>query len=208
MNPLELHIAGATVTHTSPFATLDVPDDRNLLPTDLRESWVIPLCFGIRKPEASKVIVQRRHLINDELISALLANFNWRPRTVAAYLAAVSNSDSFTTQIGRLLLRSDVCYAGGAYCVALASFNSAEAISFLDKYLDYYLKRTELWFDQAEAMAALAFLDRINRTSTAARHMDAWVNFVKDKTNWNLESSLVRFEETMATVNEIKTLER
>ncbi len=204
MNPIELHSAGATVTHTGPFSSLVVPEDRGLLSSDLRETWVIPLYFGIQNPDAKKLIIQRRHLIDDELIARLLANFDWRPRTVAAYLAAVSNNTGFTTQIGHLLLRSDVCYAGKAYCISLATFNSPQAISFLEEYVEYYLRQKELWFDQADAMAALSYTDHLNETNVMARYLDAWNIFTKDKKNLDLERSVAHFKEIMAALSEIR----
>ena len=145
------------------------------------------------------------HLVTDELISQLLANFDWRPRTAAAYLAALTQRQSFTAQIGRLLVRSDVCYAGSAYCVALAEFNSSESIRFLDDYLSYYLTRHDLWFDQGDAIGALAYLDRLNGTKNVERHMVAWNEFVKTKATWSLAGSIAHFEESMKALHESKS---
>jgi hypothetical protein len=204
MNPIERHSAGATVTHASPFASLQVPVNSQPLPTDIRETWVRPLYFGLRQPHLKEFVDGHVRLVNDELISQLLASFDWRPRTAAAYLAALSDRQSFTTQIGRLLVRSDVCFAGSAYCVALAEFNSQESVGFLEEYLTYYLTRHDLWFDQGDAMGALAYLDRLNGTDRLTRHMDAWRKFVQNKANWSLAGSAARFEENMASLHELK----
>jgi hypothetical protein len=204
MNPLELHVTGATVTHNSPFAGLQVPVNNQLLPVDIRDTWVRPLYFGLRKPQVKEFVAGHLRLLTDELIFQLLASFDWRPRTAAAYLAALSDRQAFTTQIGRLLLRSDVCFAGSAYCIALAEFNSHESVGFLNEYLTYYLTRHDLWFDQGDAMGALAYLDRLNGTANVARHMDAWSRFVENKTNWSLAGSIARFEESMTTLRELK----
>lgn len=208
MNPLERHVAGATVSHISPFAELQVPVSDQMLPLDVRETWVRPLYFGLRKPDVKKFVAGHIHLVSDEIISQLLANFDWRPRTVAAYLAALTGRGIFTSQIGRLLLRSDVCFAGSAYCVALAEFNSTESIDFLDKYLSYYLTRCDLWFDQGDAMGALSYLDRQNDTDLLSRHLDAWNKFTAEKDSWNLASSIARFDETMTILHELKTNDR
>ena len=205
MNSVERHVAGATVPHSSPFADLQVPVTDQLLPIDIRETWVRPLYFGLRKPEAKVFVAGHIHLVTDELISRLLANFDWRPRTAAAYLAALTHRQSFTSHIGRLLLRSDVCYAGSAYCIALAELNSSESIQFIDDYLSYYLTRHDLWFDQGDAMGALAYLDRLNGTKNVERHMIAWNEFAKTKANWNLSGSIARFEESMKTLHEVKS---
>ena len=204
MNLIESHVAGATVVSATPFSELAVPTVTDQLPSEVIKSWVVPLYFGLEKPSVKPFLTEQRHLVTDGLISMLLANFNWRPRTAAAYLVALTNRDTFTNQIGRLLLRSDVCYAGMAYCLALAEVNSDEAVSFIDEYLSYYLTRIDLWFDQADAMAALAYLDRINGTSHQLRHIAAWSRFVEDKPNWNLDKSIGRFEESMTTLHALK----
>jgi Family of unknown function (DUF6000) len=205
MNPLEQHVAGATVTHDSPFADLQVPVSDQLLSVDIRETWVQPFYFGLRKPHIKEFVAKHLHLVNDELIFKLLASFDWRPRTAGAYLAALSDRQVYTTQIGHLLLRSNVCFAGSAYCIALAQFNSSESIRFLDKYLTHYLTCHDLWFDQGDAMGALAYLDRLNGTTSISRYMDAWAQFVENKSNWNLAQSVARFEESMAVLNELKS---
>jgi hypothetical protein len=117
---------------------------------------------------------------------------------------ALTSRSAFTSQVGRLLLRSDVCFAGAAYCLALAEVNSDESIAFIDEYLSYYLTRNDLWFDQATAMAALAYLDRINGTSIQSRHLAAWSKFVEDKPLWSLAKSNALFEESMATLHALK----
>jgi hypothetical protein len=205
MNPLQLHVAGATIVHANPFSALEVPVDTNMLDIDLRETWVRPLYFGLHKTEAKDFITKNSQRITSELIAKLLANFDWRPRSVAAYLVAVSDESSFTTNIGRLLLRSDVCYAGAAYCLALASLNSAESIAFLEEYLAYYLKQNDLWFDQAHAMAALTYLDDANGTVRADRFRDDWAAFIQNKQNWNLDNSIIHFSQSMTNLKDLKS---
>ncbi|RYD25418.1 MAG: hypothetical protein EOP86_27340 [Verrucomicrobiaceae bacterium] len=115
------------------------------------------LCqFG---PEEERALSCIRPSITDQLITTLLSDFNWRSRTAAAYFALILDRPSHVDHIGRLLLRSDVCFAGGAYCLYLAHIRTPEAIGFLNRYLDYYLTRPQLYYDQAEALAALRFID-------------------------------------------------
>lgn len=204
MNSEERHIAGATQGHSSPFADLQVPVSDALLPIDIRETWVKPLYWGFQEPEAKVFVARHIHLVTDELVSQLLANVDWRPRSAAAYLVALTQRQSFTAQIGRLLLRSDVCYAGSAYCMALAELNSCESIQFLEDYLAYYLTRHDLWFDQGDAMGALAYLDRLNGSQNVERHQAAWNAFVQNKDNWSLSSSISHFEERMKLLHEVK----
>lgn len=204
MTSIERHVAGATVTHTSPFSDLPVPVSDTHLSAETRETWVRPLYFGLQKPHIKQFVASHLHLVDDQLVSQLLAEWDWRPRAAAAYLTALADRKAFTTQLGHLLLRSDVCFAGSAYCIALAEFNSPEATGFIDEYLSYYLTRKDLWFDQAAAMGALTYLDRVNGTDIRDRHLGAWSKFVEDKSNWNLANSVASFEECMATLHALK----
>jgi hypothetical protein len=79
------------------------------------------------------------------------------------------------------LVRSDVCYAAGGYCLALAKFNTARAREYLVSYLDYYLTRRDLVFDQRLAMAALAYLDQRDGRQDVARVREAWERFCQDR---------------------------
>src|SRR5262245_43788691 len=80
-------------------------------------------------------------------------------------------------EIGHLLLRSDVCYAGTGYCVALARFNTRDSTGFLLEYLDYYLTRHDLWFDQGCAMGAIGYLDSRDGSNNLESLMEKWVAF-------------------------------
>ncbi|MDB6133808.1 MAG: hypothetical protein JWM59_2051 [Verrucomicrobiales bacterium] len=156
------HSQGVIHTHAGLFTALEVP----VLPAEsvrpLYADYVIPfymnrLCqFGPEEEGAFKCI---RPSITDQLITTLLSDFNWRSRTAAAYFALILDRPGHTEHIGRLLLRSDVCFAGRAYCLYLAHIRTPEAIGFLNRYLDYYLNRPHLYYDQAEALAALRFID-------------------------------------------------
>lgn len=53
---------------------------------------------------------------------ATLLESGWRERRTAAWLVAVSRRTEFRERLGELLLANEVCCAGLAYCVALASF--------------------------------------------------------------------------------------
>lgn len=94
---------------------------------------------------------------------------SWRERRTAAWLAAVSRRDYFRERLGTLLLESEVCCAGGAYCVALASFGTARDADLLAAYLDRYLRRPDLAYDQPTAMGALAYTDSVLHGDRASR---------------------------------------
>lgn len=136
----------------------------------------------------------------------MLAHFDWRLRVAAAYLAALTGRANFRDWLGKLRLRSDVCYAGAAYCVALAEFNSDESVDVLCQYLDYYLEHHELWFDQGDAMAALVYLDRVRHTDVASGYKDRWLAFARDKPNWIIEEKIIDFAENMELLQRLKSI--
>jgi len=191
----ELHSAGATVLHRSPFDDLEVPVSSVPLDAVVRDRWVKPFYMAVPDNLVSIEATLRPLLadVSPDLITTLLAQFDWRPRTVGAFLVALDARTQFEELVGRLLLRSDVCYAGRAYCIALARLNTPSAVDFLCRYLRYDLTRNELWFDQAEALAALIYLDDVNGSRHSRGFDELWRNFVSDKPNWNLAETCSRF---------------
>ncbi|RAK62914.1 hypothetical protein DLM85_22200 [Hymenobacter edaphi] len=130
----------------------------------------------------------------------MLGDFNWRTRLTGAYFAAINNYQQFTDAIGRLLLKSEVCYAADGYCLALLLFGTAEAKDYLQQYLHYYLRRPDLWFDQNDALAALTLLD----TAAAAEFAEAWLKFVADKPNWNLQRTTEQLQACAAVIRRMR----
>ncbi|MEU9737393.1 DUF6000 family protein [Streptomyces sp. NPDC048002] len=97
-------------------------------------------------------------LITADEIAKLLEG-GWRERRTAAWLVAVSRRTEFRERLGQLLLASEVCCAGLAYCVALASSGTERDADLLAAYLDRYLRRPDFAYDQPVAMGALQFID-------------------------------------------------
>ncbi|MFJ9588691.1 DUF6000 family protein [Streptomyces acidicola] len=89
----------------------------------------------------------------------ILLEGGWRERQTAAWFIAVTRRTEFRGRLGELLLASEVCFAGQAYCVALASFGTPADADLLATYLDRYLRCPDLDYDQAAALGALLFLD-------------------------------------------------
>ncbi|WP_243869568.1 DUF6000 family protein [Streptomyces liangshanensis] len=118
----------------------------------------------------------RGRAVTDAELTVLLEG-SWRERRTAAWFAAVSRRDHFRTRLGALLLESEVCCAGGAYCVALASFGTAADADLLAAYLDRYLRRPDLAYDQPTAMGALAYTD-------SALHGDRAAHFLQEGGLW------------------------
>ncbi|MER5642830.1 DUF6000 family protein [Kitasatospora sp. NPDC002227] len=90
---------------------------------------------------------------------AILLEGGWRERKTAAWLIAVARRTEFRERLGELLLASEVCYAGSAYCVTFATFGTPADADMLAAYLDRYLRRPDLYYDQTTAIGALLHLD-------------------------------------------------
>jgi len=200
LEAVKRHLSGAIVVHNHPFNELPVPTAREELSRNVIDRWVIPLYMNLRKPESEPILASLWPDMNCDVAHALLAAKDWRPRRVGAYIVALRELHELTDEVGRLLLRSDVCYAGGDYCLALAQLNTSQALEYLRQYLDYYLTRNDLWFDQASAMSAVAYLDAHNGTHDLDSFLSRWESFVADKPIWSLERSCSAFSESMARI--------
>ncbi|MBI4747912.1 MAG: hypothetical protein HY774_05455 [Acidobacteria bacterium] len=199
-----LHTAGAIVRHQSPFHDLPVLTRLTPMNHDQLLYWVKPFYMtDLQSEEFAERFLPVRNEITIDLVKELLAQFNWRPRLVAAMFAAIKNYGLLEIPIGYLLLRSDMCYAGKGYCLALATFNTTESVDFLTHYLDYYLKQKDLWYDQGEAMGAIAYLDQQNGTNVLAQFLPAWEEFNANK-HWNLDDHLRRFAEQMKAIRRLR----
>lgn len=200
---IELHIAGATVRLENPFEDLIIPRNSEELPEKFVKKWVIPFymtSFSHLSKETQKDFIDIFQQIDSEIVTKLLGDFNWRTRIVGAYFAALKDLTEFEEIIGNHLLKSEVCYAGSGYCLALANFGTEESKNFLKRYLDYYLKRKDLWFDQSDAMAALYWLNK----QEAEKYEPLWREFIADKPYWNLKSSKENFAKSMENIKKIK----
>ena len=201
------HVAGATVGHDSPFTELETPRSEQPMHPALLSLWSEPFyLIDLTRPDPG-VIKQLRTLwpkIERDIVLCLLAEYDWRPRLVAAYLIALKRLPEFDDVIGRMLLRSDVCFAGRGYCLALATSGSDAARAYLRLYLDYYLTRRDLRFDQDHAIAALAYLDQRNGSDHVADYRERWDAFVADKSSWTLEWSLTKFKQDLEGLDAIR----
>ncbi|MFJ8883413.1 DUF6000 family protein [Streptomyces sp. NPDC102402] len=118
--------------------------------------------------------------ITDAELEALLG-YEWRSRLTAAWLIGVGRRATFRERIGDLLLASEFCFSGSAYCFALARFGTHADAEILAAYLDRYLPRTDLRYDQPAALGALLRLDAHLGTHHADRFAepdglwDRWV---------------------------------
>lgn len=123
----------------------------------------------------------------------ILFEGSWRERRTAAWLAAVSRRDHFRERLGALLLESEVCCAGGAYCVALASFGTARDADLLAAYLDRYLRRPDLAYDQPTAMGALAYTESVlhgDRAGHLLQEGGLWRQWFQDAPHMHGDDSI------------------
>lgn len=203
-NDIERHVAGATVTHAGPYATIEVPQFRNSLSREFVDKWVVPfyragVFSGVDEFAAAMRLVAGD--ITPEVLTALLSEFNWRPRITAAYFAAILGESSVENHMGKLLLRSDVCFAGSGYCLAMARLNTSRSLDYLQRYLDHYLRYPDLHFDQGDAIAAVAYIDRLNGTDVISDFIKRWDAFTADKNSaWDLPTQIKRFNQQMAAI--------
>lgn len=200
---IELHVSGATVRHRNPFESIEVPRNEEELSEDFVEKWVVPFYMNSLSnadETTIKAFADTAKEINLEIVKTLLSDFDWRTRITGAFFAAINNYKEVEDIIGRHLLKSEVCYAGSGYCLALATFSNEDAKNYLTAYLDYYLDRKDLWFDQADAFCALEHLDK----GKADKLLDKWNAFIADKEYWSLEKSRKHFNSCMVTLDKIR----
>lgn len=197
------------MVHKGPFDDLTTPVNQENLDKSFIDEFVVPFYMNISRLENDKdklkdEIKEILPDIDSEVVVKLLGDFNWRTRSVGAFFAALKNLTSYQDQIGRLLLKSEVCYAGTSYCLTMTEFNNQKSIDYLNQYLDYYLTQKDLWFDQGDAMGAIAYLDKQNKTNELEKHVGKWTDFVSNKNNWDLQRSIEHFEQKVNALKEIK----
>ncbi|WP_052732211.1 DUF6000 family protein [Hymenobacter terrenus] len=199
---IALHVSGATIRNKSPFDDLESYRNEEELSEELIEKWVMDfymVSINNLDNESFKLFVDASKEITPEIVRQLLGDFDWRPRIVGAYFAAIKNYSELRDIIGVHLLKSEVCYAGAGYALALAVFGDDKSKDYLNLYLTYYLERKDLWFDQGDALAALYKID----PSQAAICSAKWHEFVADKPNWNLEDEIAAMNRSVNVVKDI-----
>jgi hypothetical protein len=176
-NQINLHSAGAIVRHKTPFENLVSYRNDTELTQEFVEKWVNPFYMRIGHYSDTGWIDEIFDIsseITEEVTLKLLGDFNWRTRLVGAYFSAVKNYQSQIDIIGVHFLKSEVCCVGHIYALILAFYNSEKTIQFLEKYLDYYLEKPELYFDQESALEAIVYLDKINNTKLFEKLEKRW----------------------------------
>jgi hypothetical protein len=201
---IALHIAGATSRHRNPFESLSAYRNQEEEPSEeFIDKWVMEFYMvSIANLDAKTftAFVQASKEITLDVVRELLGDFNWRPRIVGAYFAAIKGYEELTDIMGVHLLQSEVCYAGAGYALAFAVFRSERAQDYLKAYLEYYLKQPDLWYDQADVLAAL----HIIAPAEAANYTTSWESYTVDKPNHKLEDTIDWMKMSMETVAQIR----
>lgn len=200
---IALHVSGATVRHRNPFENIEVPRNELELTQDFIDKWVAPFYmsgFNFADEILIESFASAAKEIKTDIISNLLGDFNWRTRITGSYFAAINEEREFEDVIGKHLLKSEVVYAGSGYCLALSIFGTDNSKKYLKTYLEYYLDRKDLYFDQADAFCALEYLDK----NMAKELQNKYEDFVSDKPNWNLQRSKESFLKSIQTIKKIQ----
>ena len=203
---IELHVSGATVRHRNPFEKLESYTSEREIDEDFIKKWVLPF-YMVGLNSSDQFILDFKSIksdLNIEITRQLFGDFNWRTRIVGAFFSAIENYIELEDIIGVHLLKSEVCYAGGGYCLALASFNTKNGIEYLKKYLNYYLTRKDLHFDQRVAMSALNWTDKLNGTNEMQSFLPLYQEWVSDKYSQDINQLIAHFEKQMEQLNKIK----
>lgn len=139
------------------------------------------------------------------MVEKLLGDFNWRTRMPGAIFAAIKDYTQYIDIIGTHLLKSEVCFAGEAYGISLASFNTDKSVEYMKTYLDYYLTRLDLIYDQTTIMSSLVYLDKINDTNEHNDLLPKWNEYVK-VLNWSvdLHESSNEIESSIEMIKQLK----
>ncbi|MER7859773.1 DUF6000 family protein [Amycolatopsis japonica] len=115
-------------------------------------------------------LVEDARTITDDELGELLAA-DWRPRITAAWLIGVDRRTAWRGRIRELFLESGLVFAGQGYCFALARFGTIADAEILVSYLDHYLARPGLRYDQEWALAALHHIDSDLTTAYTSRYL-------------------------------------
>lgn len=175
---IRLHSAGATVRHKSNFENLVSFKNNVELTKEFLQRWAVPFYMEIGRHNDNKWIEEIKKInkeITPDVTLSLLGDFNWRTRLVGAYFSAVKGFRNQVDIIGTHFLKSEVCCVGHIYTIVLAFYNDEKTDKYLNEYLDYYLQKPDLYFDQENALRAVAYLDKINGTNNTQKHLTNWV---------------------------------
>lgn len=179
-----LHSAGATVRHKTNFDNLKSHINNFELNQEFINKWVNPFYMAIGNYNDNnwvESIKQIREEVTPEITLTLLGDFNWRTRLVGAYFSAIKGYKEQIEIIGTHFLKSEVCCVGHIYALVFAFYNNEKSIKYLTEYLDYYLHKPELHFDQESTLEALSYIDTTNGTNYCKKFSQSWKKLQQDR---------------------------
>lgn len=200
---IALHISGATVRPRNPFEGLEAYRNTEELSEDFINKWVMDFYMTSLNARDSKVLeafAKASKEITPQIVKQLLGDFDWRPRIVGAYFAAIKEYSEMKDIIGVHLLKSEVCYAGAGYALALAVFGDEQSKGYLEVYLDFYLKQKDLWFDQADVLAALYIIS----SGEAETYLASWQDYIADKPYHSLDGSIENIQHSLEITKQLR----
>src|ERR1700739_359347 len=183
LKTLKRRIDKVVVKHSPPFAELKSYNNNFNVTQEFIDTWVAPYFMELKRTDEKWVqfLLHVKNSITPDVVEKNLGAFNWRMRQTGAYLAALTNQTQFIDIIGVHLLKSEICYADTIYARVLAYFNTPKCVEYLTMYLDYYLAYHDLYFDQADVLQAVLYLDGVNGTSYYQKYLPQWEKFIELK---------------------------
>lgn len=115
-------------------------------------------CLGLPAAEQERWVRELHDAsakIDGAALEWLLSHDEWRGNLAGSWFAGINDRTDLAPLISDRLRASKLTYAGQGYCVYLALQGTAEAEASLCDYLDTYLDRSDLYYDQDWATAAL-----------------------------------------------------
>lgn len=176
-------------------------DANNSPSREFREHWVNPfyrkLPFAFLNPDCeddlprfTESVRQALEELDGQILDTLLGDqVGWREHSVGSWFVGAGRLEQYLDVVGELLLASQFTYSGRSHCFALAALGTDKARDYLERYLQTYLPKTDCWYDQGWALAAIKWLDSQEGVASLARFIPEWERFVADKPRWNLEAN-------------------
>lgn len=190
----------------NPFENLISFNTDNEFDEDFYEKFVEPF-YTIRiinLPDFKSDYIKIKSEINSDVVKKIIGENNWKERIVGAFFCAIENLTEFEDIIGIHFLKSDLVHQGKGFALALASFSSKKSIDYLKKYLDYYLTRKDLFYEQNYAMSALKWIDTTTKSEHTKEYKQKYDEWEKDSSR-KFDSYYDEFIQQMLIIEELKT---
>lgn len=141
--------------------------------------------------------------VNPLLVLKLLGDCNWRSMIVGAFFSAIKMYTELTDVLGVNLLKSEYVYQGRGVALSFASFQTVEAIHYLKKYLDYYLTREDLRYNQDYAACSLKWIDENKGSCYFNEYEEKYLKWSGGLPR-TFDSIYKEFEEQMIIIEDLK----